>query len=165
MDWSLCYNPVNGREFQSGLRTTFSLATEQVQLWPYLLTMSVTGNLLNSLVFPIVEVLEGGNVEEAAYTEDGPHVNSDFLNGLNKEEAIAKIVAWLEEKGFGQEKITYRLRDWLFSRQRYWGEPIPIIHWEDGTSTAVPESELPLVLPVTKDIRPSGTGESPIRLT
>ena len=111
---------------------------------------------------PIVEVLEGGNVEEAAYTEDGPHVNSDFLNGLNKEEAIAKIVAWLEEKGFGQEKITYRLRDWLFSRQRYWGEPIPIIHWEDGTSTAVPESDLPLVLPVTKDIRPSGTGESPL---
>ena len=106
--------------------------------------------------------MEGGNVEEAAYTEDGLHVNSDFLNGLNKEEAIAKIVAWLEEKGFGQEKITYRLRDWLFSRQRYWGEPIPIIHWEDGTSTAVPESELPLVLPVTKDIRPSGTGESPL---
>ena len=71
-------------------------------------------------------------------------------------------MAWLEEKGCGQEKVTYRLRDWLFSRQRYWGEPIPIIHWEDGTSTAVPESELPLVLPVTKDIRPSGTGESPL---
>ena len=68
----------------------------------------------------------------------------------------------MEEKGCGQEKVTYRLRDWLFSRQRYWGEPIPIIHWEDGTSTAVPESELPLVLPVTKDIRPSGTGESPL---
>ncbi|HEW7329000.1 TPA: leucine--tRNA ligase [Streptococcus pneumoniae] len=111
---------------------------------------------------PIVEVLEGGNVEEAAYTEDGLHVNSDFLDGLNKEDAIAKIVAYLEEKGCGQEKVTYRLRDWLFSRQRYWGEPIPIIHWEDGTSTAVPETELPLVLPVTKDIRPSGTGESPL---
>ncbi len=65
--------------------------------------------------------------EEAAYTEDGLHVNSDFLDGLNKEDAIAKIVAWLEEKGCGQEKVTYRLRDWLFSRQRYWGEPIPII--------------------------------------
>ncbi|MGI0311740.1 leucyl-tRNA synthetase [Streptococcus pneumoniae] len=111
---------------------------------------------------PIVEVLEGGNVEETAYTEDGLHVNSDFLDGLNKEDAIAKIVAYLEEKGCGQEKVTYRLRDWLFSRQRYWGEPIPIIHWEDGTSTAVPETELPLVLPVTKDIRPSGTGESPL---
>ena len=81
---------------------------------------------------------------------------------MNKEDAIAKIVAWLEEKGCGQEKVTYRLRDWLFSRQRYWGEPIPIIHWEDGTSTAVPENELPLVLLVIKDIRPSGIGESPL---
>lgn len=95
----------------------------------------------------IIPVLEGGNVEEAPYTEDGAHINSDFLDGLNKEEAIAKMVAWLEENGVGQEKISYRLRDWLFSRQRYWGEPIPIIHWEDGTSTAVPENELPLVLP------------------
>ncbi|MCI7676988.1 MAG: leucine--tRNA ligase [Streptococcus orisratti] len=110
----------------------------------------------------IVPVLEGGNVEEAPYTEDGLHINSDFLDGLNKEEAIAKMVAWLEENGLGQEKISYRLRDWLFSRQRYWGEPIPIIHWEDGTSTAVPESELPLVLPKTSDIKPSGTGESPL---
>ena len=110
----------------------------------------------------IIPVLEGGNVEEAPYTEDGAHINSDFLDGLNKEEAIAKMVAWLEENGVGQEKISYRLRDWLFSRQRYWGEPIPIIHWEDGTSTAVPENELPLVLPKTSDIKPSGTGESPL---
>lgn len=110
----------------------------------------------------IIPVLEGGDVVEAAYTEDGLHINSDFLDGLNKEDAIAKMVAWLEENGVGSEKISYRLRDWLFSRQRYWGEPIPIIHWEDGTSTAVPEKELPLVLPVTRDIRPSGTGESPL---
>lgn len=110
----------------------------------------------------IIPVLEGGNVEEAAYTEDGLHINSDFLNGLNKEDAIAKMVAWLEEQQVGNEKVTYRLRDWLFSRQRYWGEPIPIIHWEDGTSTAVPEDQLPLILPVTGDIRPSGTGESPL---
>ena len=110
----------------------------------------------------ILPVLEGGNVAEAAFTEDGPHINSGFLDGLNKEEAIAKMVSWLEEKGLGEEKISYRLRDWLFSRQRYWGEPIPIIHWEDGTSTAVPESELPLVLPKTSDIKPSGTGESPL---
>ncbi|HFI0076060.1 TPA: leucine--tRNA ligase [Streptococcus suis] len=100
--------------------------------------------------------------QEAPYTEDGAHINSDFLDGLNKEEAIAKMVAWLEENDVGQEKISYRLRDWLFSRQRYWGEPIPIIHWEDGTSTAVPENELPLVLPKTSDIKPSGTGESPL---
>ena len=162
--WTGAYavNPVNGKE---------------IPIWiaDYVLASYGTGAVMavpahderdwefaKQFDLPIVEVLEGGNVEEAAYTEDGLHVNSDFLNGLNKEEAIAKIVAWLEEKGFGQEKITYRLRDWLFSRQRYWGEPIPIIHWEDGTSTAVPESELPLVLPVTKDIRPSGTGESPL---
>jgi leucyl-tRNA synthetase len=99
---------------------------------------------------------------KAAYTEDGLHINSDFLDGLDKAEAIAKMVSWLEENGVGQEKISYRLRDWLFSRQRYWGEPIPIIHWEDGTSTAVPENELPLVLPKTSDIKPSGTGESPL---
>ncbi|WP_374284579.1 leucine--tRNA ligase [Lactococcus sp.] len=110
----------------------------------------------------IIPVLEGGNVQEAAYTEDGLHINSEFLDGLDKAEAIAKIVEWLEAKEVGTKKITYRLRDWLFSRQRYWGEPIPIIHWEDGTSTAVPEKDLPLVLPVTSDIKPSGTGESPL---
>ncbi|MGG3914941.1 leucine--tRNA ligase [Rossellomorea vietnamensis] len=111
---------------------------------------------------PIVEVVAGGNVEKEAYTGDGDHVNSDFLNGLGKEEAIAKAISWLEEKNIGTKKITYRLRDWLFSRQRYWGEPIPVIHWEDGTTTTVPESELPLVLPKTTEIKPSGTGESPL---
>lgn len=108
------------------------------------------------------EVVKGGNVEEAAYTGDGEHVNSDFLNGLHKQEAIEKVIAWLEETKNGEKKVTYRLRDWLFSRQRYWGEPIPVIHWEDGTSTAVPEEELPLILPKTDEIKPSGTGESPL---
>ncbi|KAA9012703.1 leucine--tRNA ligase [Niallia endozanthoxylica] len=110
----------------------------------------------------IKEVVAGGDIEREAYAGDGPHVNSDFLNGLNKEEAISKMIAWLEEKGIGTKKVTYRLRDWLFSRQRYWGEPIPVIHWEDGTMTAVPEEELPLILPVTTEIKPSGTGESPL---
>ena len=110
----------------------------------------------------IIEVVAGGDVTKEAYTGDGLHVNSDFLNDLNKEEAISKMIQWLEEKGVGTKKVTYRLRDWLFSRQRYWGEPIPLIHWEDGTMTAVPEEELPLVLPVTKEIKPSGTGESPL---
>jgi leucyl-tRNA synthetase len=111
---------------------------------------------------PIKEVVAGGDIETEAYTGDGEHINSEFLNGLNKEEAISQMISWLEEKGIGTKKITYRLRDWLFSRQRYWGEPIPIIHWEDGTMTAVPEEELPLVLPITKEIKPSGTGESPL---
>ena len=111
---------------------------------------------------PIREVVQGGNIEEAAYTGDGEHVNSGFLNGLNKQEAIDKMIEWLESQGIGKKKVTYKLRDWLFSRQRYWGEPIPIIHWEDGTMTTVPEVELPLRLPKMKEIRPSGTGESPL---
>lgn len=111
---------------------------------------------------PIVEVVAGGNIEIEAYAGEGEHVNSDFLNGLNKEEAITKMIEWLEEKGIGTKKVTYRLRDWLFSRQRYWGEPIPVIHWEDGTTTAVPTEELPLMLPKTTEIKPSGTGESPL---
>ncbi|NCU18726.1 leucine--tRNA ligase [Pallidibacillus pasinlerensis] len=111
---------------------------------------------------PIREVVAGGDIEKEAYTGDGPHVNSDFLNGLNKEDAINKMIDWVEEKGIGKKKVQYKLRDWLFSRQRYWGEPIPIIHWEDGTMTAVPEEELPLLLPEMDEIKPSGTGESPL---
>ncbi|GIN38840.1 leucine--tRNA ligase [Heyndrickxia oleronia] len=110
----------------------------------------------------IKAVVAGGEVDKEAYTGDGEHINSGFLDGLNKEDAISKMIAWLEEKNIGTKKITYRLRDWLFSRQRYWGEPIPIIHWEDGTMTTVPEDQLPLTLPVMKEIKPSGTGESPL---
>jgi len=111
---------------------------------------------------PIKEVVAGGDISKEAYTGDGEHINSDFLNGLNKEEAIKKMIEWLEANGKGEKKVSYRLRDWLFSRQRYWGEPIPIIHWEDGTMTPVPEEELPLMLPKTDQIKPSGTGESPL---
>lgn len=111
---------------------------------------------------PIVEVVAGGDVTKEAYTGDGEHTNSGFLDGLGKDEAIEKAIAWFVENGKGEKKITYRLRDWLFSRQRYWGEPIPVIHWEDGSMTTVDESELPLMLPKTDNIKPSGTGESPL---
>ena len=111
---------------------------------------------------PIIEVLSGGDVENEAYTGDGEHVNSGELDGLGKEEAIEKAIAILEEKNLGEKKTTYKLRDWLFSRQRYWGEPIPVIHWEDGTMSTVPENELPLTLPKMDQIKPSGTGESPL---
>ncbi|GAF15876.1 LOW QUALITY PROTEIN: leucyl-tRNA synthetase [Bacillus sp. JCM 19046] len=111
---------------------------------------------------PIKEVVAGGDLSQEAHTGDGEHVHSDFLNGLHKEEAITKMIAWLEENGSGSKKITYRLRDWLFSRQRYWGEPIPVIHWEDGSMSTVAESELPLMLPELDEIKPSGTGESPL---
>lgn len=110
----------------------------------------------------IVPVIGGGNLDEEAYTGDGPHINSGFLDGLNKQEAIDKMLDWLEEHGAGHKKVNYRLRDWVFSRQRYWGEPIPVIHWEDGETTLVPEDELPLRLPATDNIKPSGTGESPL---
>ena len=111
---------------------------------------------------PIIEVVAGGDISNEAYLGDGKHVNSGFLDGLNKEEAITKMIDWLETNEKGKKEITYRLRDWLFSRQRYWGEPIPVIHWEDGTMTTVPEEELPLTLPEMTEIKPSGTGESPL---
>ncbi|GIP20575.1 leucine--tRNA ligase [Paenibacillus sp. J22TS3] len=111
---------------------------------------------------PIIEVVSGGDLSKEAYAGDGEHINSDFLNGLNNEEAIKKAIAWLEEQGKGKGKVTYRLRDWLFSRQRYWGEPIPILHLEDGTMKPVPVDQLPLVLPEVDQIKPSGTGESPL---
>lgn len=111
---------------------------------------------------PIVEVIEGGDVAKEAYTGEGAHINSGELDGLDNEQAIAKAIELLEAKNAGEKKVNYKLRDWLFSRQRYWGEPIPVIHWEDGTMSTVPEKELPLLLPETDEIKPSGTGESPL---
>lgn len=111
---------------------------------------------------PIKEVVEGGDISKEAFAGDGVHVNSDFLNGLHNEEAKAKMVDWLTEKGVGEKKVNYKMRDWNFSRQRYWGEPIPVIHWEDGETTLVPEDELPLRLPKESNIKPSGTPESPL---
>lgn len=111
---------------------------------------------------PLKPVVAGGNPEEAVHTEPGVMINSDFLDGLDKQIAIDKMIDWLVTHNAGHEQVSYKLRDWLFSRQRYWGEPIPIIHWEDGTTSVVPEDQLPLELPLTSDIKPSGTGESPL---
>ena len=111
---------------------------------------------------PMRQVLAGGDIADEAYTGDGEHVNSGFLDGMGKQEAIDKAIAWLEEQGVGHKQVNYRLRDWIFSRQRYWGEPIPVIHWEDGEKTLVPEDQLPLRLPEVDNIMPSGTGESPL---
>ncbi|MEQ4550205.1 leucine--tRNA ligase [Weissella sp. GP1] len=111
---------------------------------------------------PMRQVLAGGDIAEEAYTGDGEHINSGFLDGMGKQEAIEKAIAWLEEQGVGHKQVNYRLRDWIFSRQRYWGEPIPVIHWEDGEKTLVPEDQLPLRLPEVDNIMPSGTGESPL---
>lgn len=155
-------NPVNGKE---------------VPIWisDYVLASYGTGAIMavpahderdydfaKTFGIEIIPVLEGGNIEEAPYVGDGAHINSDFLNGMDKETAIQTMNEWLEENGIGKKEVSYRLRDWLFSRQRYWGEPIPVIHWEDGTTTTIPVEELPLRLPITDDIHPSGTGESPL---
>ena len=111
---------------------------------------------------PIKPVIEGADVSEGAFDGDGKHINSGFLDGLNIADAKQKMIDWLEEHDAGHKKVNYRLRDWIFSRQRYWGEPIPVIHWDDGTTSLVPEDELPLELPKTDNIEPSGTGESPL---
>ena len=109
----------------------------------------------------IIPVLEGGDVSKEAFTGDGLHINSDFLNGLNKEDAIEKITAWLVEKGIGEKKVNYKLREWIFARQRYWGEPIPIVHIGDDM-VVLDDKDLPLVLPELKDYSPSKTGASPL---
>ncbi len=113
---------------------------------------------------PIVEVVAGGNVEEAAYTDvaSGRLVNSGFLNGMEVTDAKKAIIAWLEEKGLGTPKTNYKLRDWVFSRQRYWGEPIPIVHCEKCGYVPLPEEELPLLLPEVDSYMPTDTGESPL---
>lgn len=155
-------NPVNG---------------EKVELWiaDYVLASYGTGAVMavpahderdyefaTKFNLPIKAVIEDNGEVVVPFFGDGKHINSDFINGLNNEEGIAKVIEFLEENKVGRSKVTYKLRDWLFSRQRYWGEPIPIIHWEDGTMTTVPDSELPLLLPETDNIKPSGTGESPL---
>ena len=155
-------NPVNG---------------EKVELWiaDYVLASYGTGAVMavpahderdyefaTKFNLPIKAVIEDNGEVVVPFYGDGKHINSDFINGLNNKEAIAKVIEFLEENKVGRSKVTYKLRDWLFSRQRYWGEPIPIIHWEDGTMTTVPDSELPLLLPETDNIKPSGTGESPL---
>ncbi|HCZ0125210.1 TPA: leucine--tRNA ligase [Staphylococcus aureus] len=161
----------------TGAYATNPLSGEKVQIWiaDYVLSTYGTGAIMavpahddrdyefaKKFDLPIIEVIEGGNVEEAAYTGEGKHINSGELDGLENEAAITKAIQLLEQKGAGEKKVNYKLRDWLFSRQRYWGEPIPVIHWEDGTMTTVPEEELPLLLPETDEIKPSGTGESPL---
>lgn len=111
---------------------------------------------------PIVQVLEGGDISEKAWEEDGAHINSGFLNGMNKEDGMKTAIAYAEKNGFGHAKVNFKLRDWVFSRQRYWGEPIPMVYCEHCGWQPIPESELPLTLPEVPDYHPNDEGESPL---
>ncbi len=110
----------------------------------------------------IIPVLEGGNVEVEAWTEDGVHINSEFLNGMGKQEAIDTMIEYLVKNDLGDKHVNYRLREWIFARQRYWGEPIPVVHFEDGSMQSLKDSDLPLILPTLDDYKPSKSGTSPL---
>ncbi len=154
-------NPVNGKE---------------IPIWisDYVLSTYGTGAIMavpahderdyefaSKFGLEIIPVLEGGDVSKEAFTGDGLHINSDFLNGLNKEDGIAKMIEWLEDKKIGTKKVNYKLREWIFARQRYWGEPIPVVYLDDEMK-ALADSELPLVLPELEDYAPSKSGASPL---
>lgn len=160
----------------TGAYALHPLSGERVPIWiaDYVLSTYGTGAVMavpghderdfefaETFDLPVKYVIEG-ELTNGVFSGDGSHVHSNELDGLNNKDAMSKAIALLEAKGLGEKKVNYKLRDWLFSRQRYWGEPIPIIHWEDGSITTVPESELPLLLPKTDEIKPSGTGESPL---
>ena len=160
----------------TGAYAIHPMTGEQIPIWiaDYVLASYGTGAVMavpghderdyefaETFNLPVKTVIDN-DADTPYYTGNGPHIHSEALNGLENEDAIAKAIQLLEEKGVGEKKVNYKLRDWLFSRQRYWGEPIPIIHWEDGSMSTIPENELPLLLPKTDQIKPSGTGESPL---
>ena len=158
---SYAINPVNGKE---------------IPIWisDYVLSTYGTGCIMavpahdqrdyefaSKFGIEIIPVLEGGDIEKEAFIEDGTHINSGFLDGLNKEDAINKMISWLEENKIGAKKVNYKLREWIFARQRYWGEPIPIVYVDDEMK-ALADSDLPLILPELDDYAPSKTGASPL---
>lgn len=158
---SYAINPINGKE---------------IPIWisDYVLNTYGTGAIMavpahdsrdyefaTKFNLDIIPILEGGDITKEAFEGDGIHINSDFLNGLNKEDAIEKIINWLEERHIGTRKVNYKLREWIFARQRYWGEPIPIIHF-DNDMVVLNDENLPLVLPELEDYSPSKIGASPL---
>jgi len=160
---SYAINPVNGTEIPIWIAdyVLISYGTGAIMAVPAHDTRD--WEFAKKFGLPIIEVLKSNvDVQTQAWTEDGIHVNSGFLNGLNKADAIEKMLSFLEEKGIGHKTVNFKLRDWVFSRQRYWGEPIPLIHCPHCGTVEVPEEELPLRLPEVDSYLPSGTGESPL---
>ncbi|MGE4454011.1 MAG: leucine--tRNA ligase [Sphaerochaeta sp.] len=160
---SYAINPVNGKKIPIWIAdyVLISYGTGAIMAVPAHDTRD--WEFAKKFNLPIIEVLKSEvDVQKEAWTEDGIHVNSDFLDGLNKEDAIKSMIAWLEEKQLGTKAVNYKLRDWIFSRQRYWGEPIPLVHCPTCGTVPVPEDQLPLMLPEVSSYEPSGTGESPL---
>lgn len=160
---SYAINPVNGKEIPIWIAdyVLISYGTGAIMAVPAHDTRD--WEFAKKFGLPIIEVLKSQvDVQTQAWTEDGIHVNSGFLDGLNKADAIEKMIEFLQEHGIGHKTVNFKLRDWVFSRQRYWGEPIPLIHCPDCGTVLVPEEELPLRLPEVESYLPSGTGESPL---
>ncbi len=160
---SYAINPVNGKEIPIWIAdyVLISYGTGAIMAVPAHDTRD--WEFAKKFNLPIVEVLKSEvDVQQQAWTEDGLHVNSGFLDGLNKADAIEKMLSFLEEKHIGHRTVNFKLRDWIFSRQRYWGEPIPLVHCPKCRTVLVPEKELPLTLPDVESYQPSGTGESPL---
>lgn len=160
---SYAINPVNGQEIPIWIAdyVLISYGTGAIMAVPAHDTRD--WEFAKKFNLPIIEVLKSEvDVQQQAWTEDGIHVNSGFLDGLNKADAIEKMIEFLEERKIGHKTINYKLRDWIFSRQRYWGEPIPLIHCPNCGTVTVPEDQLPLTLPDVQSYQPSGTGESPL---
>lgn len=164
LDGVMAINPVNGKEIPIfisdyvlatyGTGAIMAVPAHDTRDWDFAKKFNL----------PIIEVVAGGDVQNEAYTDvaDGVMTNSDFLDGLRVADAKEKIISWLEEKGIGHKKTNFKLRDWVFSRQRYWGEPVPMVYCEKCGWVPLPESELPLRLPDVKDYEPTDTGESPL---
>lgn len=164
LDGVSAINPVNGKEIpifisdyvlvSYGTGAIMAVPAHDTRDWEF----------AKKFELPIIEVVKGGNVQEEAFTDcaTGVMVNSGFLNDLTVEQAKVKIVEWLTEKGVGKQKVNYKLRDWVFSRQRYWGEPIPVVHCDKCGYVPIDESELPLTLPMVESYEPTENGESPL---
>ncbi|MBQ8234703.1 MAG: leucine--tRNA ligase [Bacilli bacterium] len=158
---SYAINPVNGKEIPIYI-SDYVLATYGTGA-----IMAVPAHDTRDYEFarkfniPIIPVIDGGNIDIEAYTKDGLHINSSFLDGLNKDDAINKMISWLEENKVGSKKINYKIREWIFARQRYWGEPIPIIHLEDGRDIVLEDDMLPLELPELEDYK-GKNGNAPL---
>jgi leucyl-tRNA synthetase len=164
IDGLTCTNPATGKEIpvwvsdyvlmSYGTGAIMAVPGHDQRDWEFAKTFGL----------PIIEVIEGGNIEEAAFTDTatGLLVNSGFINGMEVKDAIAAMIKWLEEKKLGKAAVNYKLRDWVFSRQRYWGEPIPLVYCDDCGWVPIPDEELPLILPEVDNFKPSDEGESPL---